>query len=209
MVTCRFPVNGATQLVPGGGPGIPAVDPRVTPLIYLAVQAIVLVRPNRHRVAVGTQRHRPAGEVTPRFPVNVVAQLDPCFGPDIPAVDPRVTPLIYLAVQATVPERPNRHRVAVRTQRHRTARVVIRRFPVDVDAQLDPCCGPGIPAVDPRVTRTPYVAVYRPNRHRVAVRTQRHRIARVVTYCFPRRCRRPVVATTADRPQACRAGRPF
>ena len=156
----------------------------MTTLCICAVIAIVPEGPNRDRVAVRTQRHR-TRVVKYCFSVDVATQLDPGCGPDIPAVDPRVTRI--LSINAIVPECPNRHRVAVRTQRYGIARPVTRRFSVDVVAQLIPGGGPDIPAIDPRVTRILSINAIVPecpNRDRVAVRTQRDGMAGLVPRPF-------------------------
>ena len=99
----------------------------------VAVHAAVDVRPNGEAGAVRAQRDRGARLIAGVLAVNVAAELCP-VGP-IVLEDAGVA---RVDAVAAVEDRPDGEAGAVRAQRDRPARLVVRRLAVDVAAELNP-----------------------------------------------------------------------
>ena len=130
--------------------------------------AVVIMRPNGNRRAVGGKGNALAAIIIRRFAVDVSALLFPSTCSAIPCVNTNVTGVRAVAV---VTMRPNGNRRAVGGKGNAIAALIIRRFAVDVSALLFPSTCSAIPCVNTNVTGVRAVAVVtmRPNGNRRAV----------------------------------------
>ena len=169
-ITRRFAVDVSALLFPSTGSAIPCVNTNVTGVRAVAV---VTMRPNGNRRAVGGKRNAPAAIIFRRFAVDVSALLFPSTCSAIPCVNTNVT---GDKAVAGVPRRPNSNRRAVGGKGNATAAIIFRRFAVDVSALLFPSTCSAIPCVNTNVTgaRAVAVVITRPNSNGRAVGGKRN-----------------------------------
>ena len=153
LITRRFAVDVSALLFPSTCSAIPCVNTNVTGVRAVAV---VIMRPNGNRRAVGGKGNAPAALIIRRFAVDVSALLFPSTCSAIPCVNTNVTGVRAVAV---VTMRPNGNRRAVGGKGNAIAALITRRFAVDVSALLFPSTCSAIPCVNTNVTGVRAVAV--------------------------------------------------
>ena len=121
-----FPINIRAKLIPAAS--IPGIDPYMTCIISTT---IICICSDSNSVPIRIQGHRITGIIARCFPINIRAKLIPAVS--IPGVDPCMTCIISTTIISICSDSDS---VPIRIQGHRSTRIVVCSFPVNVRAKL-------------------------------------------------------------------------